>query len=360
MKLLKKMSVVACAAFALASCSDDQTTFDLQSVPGRAIVQGTVSCNYGATYTGGKMEYSIKPVAGLKVLLTIANSQYSNGLKGETVMETETDESGAYSFEVPVTSSGVTVSISTAQFKGTRTVVERKNNKVVTREEKVAFGTTTPTQVSLKNYGIEYANVTCNVTSVDQDIESYSFYARLEGVIGRNTEVYTAPQPRYDWYGENVVGYDNASVFYRFEPAAQADLIVHVNYGEADYTFNATTDRSGKFSLDVPVIEFPADINYRVEAMPQEATFTTYVQDATPSTYYHQGNSYTAYDMSACSIKGMYEQAYWSTDTYRLSFYTGNYPQTITQKTYLFNPYPTEETFGYNAGNWSESSPWVD
>ncbi len=359
MKLLKKMSVVACAAFALASCSDDQTTFDLQSVPGRAIVQGTVNCNYGATYTGGKMEYSIKPVAGLKVLLTIANSQYAGGLKGESVMETETDENGQYSFEVPVTNSGVDVSISTAQFKGVRTVVERKNNKVVTREENVVFGTTTPSQVSLKNYGIEYANVTCNVTSVDEEIESYGFYARLEGTIGRNTEVYTAPQPHKNYLG-NVTGYDDATVEYRFEPAPQADLIVYVEYGEAKYTFNATTDRGGNFKLDIPVIEFPADISYRVEAMPQETAFTTYLMNPTPSTFRHQGISYTAYDMTRYLVNGMYEQTDWSGGYYSASFPTGSYPHTFTQKTLIFNPYPTEPTYNYYMGNWSEYSFWVD
>lgn len=359
MKIFTKLSVLALAAVAMTACSDDQSTFDVQSVPGRATVQGTVSCNYGATYNNGRLEYNIKPVAGIKVLLTVANSQYGDNLAGETVFETVTDENGAYSMEIPTTNKGVTVKVRTASFAGTRTVVDRVNNKIETREENVVFGTTTPGSAFVQSYGMEYENVTCGVTSVDETIAGYNFYATLGGLIGRNAEQYVAPARELDWNDE-VIGYTNASVNYVFEAAPNADLIVRVNYGDVNYVFNATTDRKGEFTLDVPVIGFPANFTYKVETMPVEAVFNTFMYNEQPSNFKYMGVTYQAYDMTAYPVKGFYTQTYFSKGSFNANFPIQNYVQNFDLKAMVFEPLPGEETYNYYSGRWDESTPWAE
>lgn len=360
MKIFTKMTVLALAAVAMTACSDDQTTFDVQSVPGRATVQGTVNCNYGATYNNGRLEYNIKPVAGLKVLLTVDNNQYGDNLTGETVFETETDENGTYMMEIPTTNKGVNVKIRTASFSGTRTVVDRVNNKIETREEKVVFGTTNSGSAFVKSYGMEYENVTCGVTSVDEATDGYNFYATLDGLIGRNAEEYIAPAPEYDWYGEEVIGYTDAMVKEVFEPAPNADLIVRVTYGSVNYVFNATTDRKGEFSIDVPVTGFPADFSYSVETMPVEAVFNTFVRNDQPTSFKYQGVTYQAYDMTAYPVKGFYTQTTFSKGSNRANFPIQNYIQKFDLKAMVFEPLPEEETYGYNPNRWTEYTPWAE
>jgi len=358
MNSIKKMFVVAVAALSLASCSDDQTTFDLENVPGRALVQGVVNCNYGATNAGGKFEYEIKPVANLKVLLTINNSEYKDGLTGETVLETVTNDKGEYSFEVPVTTKGITASITTAQFTGVRTVVERKNNKVVSTEQNVAFGTTAPVQVSLANYGIEYANVMCDVTSIDQSVDTYTNYARIQGKIGRNVERYTAPEPQYDEWSGNFTGISDGTVSHLFEPAPQADLILNVIYHDKEYVFNATTDSRGMFNIEVPVIEFPADISYRIEVMPVETTFTTYVRDLEDSQISYNGSTYWARCWTGYQMKGMYEQTNWTMGERYVSYPAASFYEAFEMKALVFKPYQDEDTQNYLNYNWSDNTPW--
>lgn len=356
MKLLKKLFVVAAATMMFASCSDEQSTFDIENVPGRALVQGVVNCNYGANYVNGKLEYEIKPVANLTVLLTIKNNEYQSGLTGTTVLETVTNENGEYSFEVPVTLSGLKGEISTAQFKGVRTVVERKNNKVVTSEQNVVFGAKS-TEVALDNYGIMYQNLMCNVTSTDESVDTYAYYASIKGTIGKNIELYTAPHAEYNDYG-NMIGVMDGVTEKVFTGAANVDLIIRTKCNDNDIVFNATTNSMGVFTIDVPVIGFPADIKYSVEIMPVETTFTTYVRDEEPTTYKFDGRNYNLYAMTAHTIKGMYSQTIWSTGDNTLNFLTGSYAKTFEMKGLLFTAFPEEDVYDYNPYSWSDATPW--
>ena len=130
MKHLTKLAFAILTVLTFSACSEDQTAFNIEKVPGRATVQGTITYNEGATVSGGKLSYSYKPAADLKVFITVDNSSYDDNLSGSTVFETTTDANGKYSLEIPVPDYNVNISVRTAQFKGTHSTVEKVNNKV--------------------------------------------------------------------------------------------------------------------------------------------------------------------------------------------------------------------------------------
>ena len=124
MKHLTKLAFAILTVLTFSACSEDQTAFNIEKVPGRATVQGTITYNEGATVSGGKLSYSYKPAADLKVFITVDNSSYDDNLSGSTVFETTTDANGKYSLEIPVPDYNVNISVRTAQFKGTHSTIK--------------------------------------------------------------------------------------------------------------------------------------------------------------------------------------------------------------------------------------------
>lgn len=304
MKSIKTVLAALGVVALMTGCSDNQTSFDVEDVPGKALVQGTIVYNQGATLQDNKFVYEYKPAANLEVIITVDNSSYDSNLKGETVFTTTTDENGKYSIEIPAPANECTVDIRTAQFLGTHSTVQRVNNKIEAVEKNVVYWAKGHANVISKGY--YYADLECVTFDTETEFSNYTETATLSGVIGRNAEFYIAPERRYNEDNE-LIGIQSASVRNCYVPAPNADLMIQVTYEGKERTYNATTDSKGEFSINVPVKEFPASFSYTVEIMPQtNATYEHYV--AVDKTVEYNEREFTYTDYEVVKMNGWYAQ----------------------------------------------------
>lgn len=305
MKCVKIAALAAASVILITACSDDQTEFNVNKIPGKCVIEGNITYNEGTTINEetGKFEYAYKPLADTEIYVKVNNDVYNTTAKpdGYQKFKVRTDAEGNYRVEIPATDKRAEATIVVPDFKGTRTVVKKINNEVVTEQENVVYlGEAT---VTIHGDGIVYKNFRCTECNHENVLRPYEHVAALTCKIGKGVE-YVTPYEKVteevtmeDADGNSVEatvfrGYNNATLYYRYEPAASADIILTVtgNNG-ATMTFNATTDKNGEFTVDVPVVEFPASFSYAVQVMPWDANFTHYESE---TLYYFTEN--TLYD----------------------------------------------------------------
>ncbi|MDE6196493.1 MAG: hypothetical protein K2F91_01340 [Muribaculaceae bacterium] len=358
MRSIKTLAAAFFAASLLVACSDEQTTFNIENVPGRCTLQGQIVYNQGTTYEGGKFVYNYKPVANSEVFVTVDNSGYGNGLTGETTFTTTTDEQGNYTIEIPAPSNSITATVKTADFLTERSVVEIVNNKVVTNTEEVVIrGYRTFSDIH--SNGIRLASFVCTECNTDDSFSGFNEYATLNGTVGQNVEYKIAATPIRN-LDKELIGYDDARVQYCFEPAAKVDLILKVNYTSGEtFTYNTTTDASGNFSLQVPVAGFPAVFGYELTCVTYNGNFTHYEQVLRKGTNAFD-NEYTYYDYEARKLVGFYSQTF-CTGTYYASYPVAAQVVSEDFKAMVFNPLNNgQELYGYSAGAFGEYNPWLE
>lgn len=294
MKALKLAAMAAVASMALTGCSDEQSVFDVNAVPGKCTIEGQITYNEGTTVNPEtkKFEYNFKPLADTPIKVKVANSAYNNGQTGYSYFETRTDAEGNYSITIPAPENTASGTVEVADFKGTRTVVEKVNNKVETKVENVIYYAKHNVRVQANH--IEYANFRCTECDTEDVLSVYDKSATLRITLGKGTE-YTTP---YEKINTTVTDqesgkeyevfshYQSGNLYYCYEPAAKADVILTVQQNGDTMTFNATTDANGEFAIDVPVTGFPASFDYEVQVMPWDAEYTHYVAE---TLYYING-----------------------------------------------------------------------
>lgn len=119
------------AALAFSSCTKEQSSFDVYSIPGKATIMGTCYYDAGQGYESGTYTQIIKPAANVKVVAKVSNASLSpnQNANGYTLYETTTDAEGAYKIEVPAVEVNETdVTIEVEPFFGTYSTVESISN----------------------------------------------------------------------------------------------------------------------------------------------------------------------------------------------------------------------------------------
>lgn len=353
MKITKLAAIAATGILFLGSCSEDQSTFNVENVPGRCQIEGVVKYNEGTTIENGHFAYNYKPASDLEVTITIQNSEYGD-LAGKSTFTTVTDAEGKYSIEIPAPASNAIVNITTADFRGVRTFVAQEDNNVITKSENVIYRGITSTEVH--SQGIVYANILCTECSVDTPIDNMTQLATLKGKVGQGVEYKNPARKNYNDDNE-FVGYTNASLYYVYD-GAKMDLIVQVNYKGKVFTYNVTSGNDGEWTLQVPVYEFPANFNYTVSAMPYNSSYTHYVAEEitykiNPTDDYER----TYIDYVAKTLQGFYAQAY--SASYDAQFPVANQVVSNDSKIMLFEPLNNgQDIFGYSASKYSASDLW--
>lgn len=355
MKLTHFAASAALSLLVLTSCSEDQSSFDIQNVPGRCLIEGVVKYNEGTTMENGHFAYSYKAAANLEITVTVNNSEYG-ALRGESVFTTVTDSEGKYSIEIPAPRNTINATITTADFRGTRTYITDENNKVVTKTQDVIFRG--QSSASIHSEGIVYANFECNPHSVNSVISGFNQYAKIEGSVGRGIE-YVVPAERLYNEDNELTGYRDARRYYVYD-RCRADLIVRVNYQNETYIYNVTSGTDGEWTLQVPVKEFPADFTYDVMAMPYDSDYTHYVAEENtyvlPNDYYEIERTYTTF--TGHTIKGYYSRKW--TPRFDASFPVANQVCTSQAKVLVFEPFNTvEDTYGYSSSSFTSSNKWL-
>ncbi|MCH5218519.1 MAG: hypothetical protein J1F07_08255 [Muribaculaceae bacterium] len=387
MKSIKTLFCAALAAMMLTACSDEQTSFNVDKVPGRGEIRGTIVYNTGAELVDGKFVYDFKPAANVAVYVYAQNSDYSNSLDGQSIFTTTTDENGDYKISIPVTEDNMKVTIRTAAFDGVQTFVEIINGEVVQRERPVVYRGNYQID-AIDNHDIVYANFQCAVTSSDTEYAGFTEVATVKGQIGQNYEYYTAPEQIFNEEKDeegNVInktfaGWESAFITYLFTPAANVDLIVSVNYSGAGHTgieyptgtgvtYNVTTDANGNFELLVPVAEFPASFSYSIEALTYEGTFVHYNKVVKEFTYPNENadaepqlGEYIDYE--PVTLNGWYAQKYScnASASFPVASVVSTMPTTegkIMVFDCLESEYKDLETV-YSQENWNSESKWLE
>lgn len=356
---MKGLNTVAAAMFAaalLTGCSEDQTTFNVEDVPGRCTIEGKIVYNQGTTFENGQFVYDYKAAANMPVIVIVDNSDYDSKLSGVTTFNTTTDESGAYSIEIPAPLKSISATIRTADFQSTRSVVTIENNKVVTKSEDVVYRAN-ETVSDVHSQGIVLANIVCTECNAADYANGFNEYATLKGTIGKNSEYYVAATPRFD-YNDEIIGYDPARVIKCWVPAPKVDMVVTVNYGGGvEFTYNTTTDANGDYTLKVPVNAFPANFDYSISAVTFDSKYTHYERyDHEYTNAYGYTDTYT--DYRARSLDGFFTQQFQAN-------YSANLPvaaQVESQKSKImvFNPLNDgQDTYNYSASEFSPSNLWL-
>lgn len=112
-----KFATLALALVALTGCQKEQSSFDIEDVPGEAKIMGTLAYDAGQGYQNGTYTQIIKAAANVRVVAVVDNSTIHATATGKTVYETKTDANGNYTITVPAHYNGeVSVKVSADPF----------------------------------------------------------------------------------------------------------------------------------------------------------------------------------------------------------------------------------------------------
>lgn len=313
----KTCAALATVALVAASCTEEQSSLNIGDMPSKAIINGTISYSEGTILTEGKFQELIKPAANKKIDILLNNSSYKNEAEGNTLYKTiKTNAQGRYSIEIPVPVDGdITVCVRPHDFQGEFNSVKRDNNELKEVKDTVFFSAEEAT-VAISSRDIKVQNFTFNSFETQDQIELYKTHVTLNGVIGKRMEKYYKPEL------VKIQGEDKPEMKapYRrtyFDGAANANLMVNITYNNNTRLYNCTTDANGKFSLNIPVIEFPCEISYSIEAIPFKSDYTFYEQiekEWTKEDIEEWHNNYIgepySYDYTSKALKGYYYSFY--------------------------------------------------
>ena len=156
-----KFATLALALVALTGCQKEQSSFDIEDVPGEAKIMGTLAYDAGQGYQNGTYTQIIKAAADVRVVAVVDNSTIQSTATGKTVYETKTDANGNYTITVPAHYNGaVSVEVSADPFIDNYSkVIDVENGAPQIETENVLFKLPTKT-VSVTPNDIEIGDGT--------------------------------------------------------------------------------------------------------------------------------------------------------------------------------------------------------
>ncbi len=185
-----KFATLALALVALTGCQKEQSSFDIEDVPGEAKIMGTLAYDAGQGYQNGTYTQIIKAAADVRVVAVVDNSTIQGTATGKTVYETKTDANGNYTITVPAHYNGeVSVEVSADPFFDNYSkVIDVENGAPQIETENVLFKLPTKT-VSVTPNDIEIGDGT--FTYNERDIlEAYKYNSTFivkvgEGIVSK-------------------------------------------------------------------------------------------------------------------------------------------------------------------------------
>lgn len=354
MNILHDFKALTACAFALlaASCSEEQTSLDVNSFPGKAQIIGSLAYSEGTVLENGQFKELIKPAADKEVCLEISNSAYKTGAAGVTTWTVRTDAQGKFEATLPVPSSSTTVTIKPADFTGNFYSVAKENNKYVADTAFVVYrlnGSSNTKSVSANQ--ITFADLMYSNVEEQDLMEGYTEYATLTGRIGMNKTRYYAAVTSRDPLTQQIELDRRPTIKSYFDNAPGVNLLIKVTHKDGNIrNYNCTTNASGMFSVDIPVKAYPWDIDYEIDALPFAATYTDYELvekkwGASETPLYPQ-------DYEAVAKEGYYAKEGNVTGT--ISYALKGQPGKIEAKMMIFTPYEGTAP-AYNA-----TDPWIE
>lgn len=362
----KALTAFAVVATLFASCTEEQTSYDVNDVPGKAKIIGSLAYSEGTILEGGQFKELIKPAADKEVYLEIQNSDYQSGATGtQTIKKVQTDSDGKFEVEIPVPANGADITVKPADFTGVFNKIVRKNNEYVAETQNVVYRVGNNSE-RLQPNQIAYVDLFLNVVDEQQLAEGYDQFVAVTGTIGMGKEKYNAAVTRRETTGMNLQRILKAPqrVFY-FDKAANADLLVDITYNGESRSYNCKTNANGEFTLNVPVKDIVCDITYDINILSFTSQYD-YYQAFTKTWEQEDMEGFSAasifytIDYEKKTLDGYYKQdnAINGTLTYDIA---GQVGRIAPLKALLFHPYdPTsEDAAGYSTSSFSNAK-WLE
>lgn len=308
------------------SCSKEQSSLDVSSIPTKAIVMGKLCYDAGMSYANSTYVQLIKPVVNQKVTVMVSNEDLSpdGSAEGYTIFETYTNESGDYSIQVPVTTQGTEVIVKPSSFLSEYSEFKSLSASIGSKPE---FEKTEKEFWTPQDELILYPN--------DLEISDFNYYA-----YGRNYEEEDEYILSFRIYvGEPYYSSSSNTIVKGFKDLNGKEVIVTTlddsksygaktnAYGYAE--FNIPSDfRIGTLDIDVFVEGYTVN-SFKYVKKENGVTTDKYISGGT-MTYSQYNNSY--YTLSFSGINGVV------------------YVQKVKM---IFTPYYGVETYGYKTSEWS-------
>lgn len=339
MKNLNKfLSVVALAAMLFVGCAKEQSSFNVEDIPGKATIMGSYHYNAGQDYSFGEYIQLIKPLANHTVYAQVYNSSIKDNSKGYTVYETVTDADGNFTLTVPATLDGVKVDVYPKPFIGKHgVVVGVEYGDPVIENKDVVYTATTKTYLSMKSNDIEFYDGLCNIKSERNDADDYP-YAWTFTVSVRE--------------GSYEKSYNSETYDYEVKKYWASKSGIDVKAVVDNLTYYATTNNNGVAKFVIPAKEASGTTNVTASIKP-------YIYKSYKYYYSEYNSSIRDYEVKLGYIaEGSFDM--WNgTNTVSsinkkitIKDLKGITPPDIHARL-VFTPFDTvEETYGYTTNEW--------
>jgi len=272
-KCVAMMTSCLIIALFFSACNEEQTSFSLDDITGRAKIVGNLSYSEGQAYEDSVFTEKVKYAVGKKVYVEINNSEFSPHAStgGYTSFETVTDENGNYEIEIPAvaTGRGVQVLIRAENFLGTQSFVKStEDGKPIFETRQVIF--TSP----IESYSLkpdELIAVDFKYIAKERDLdEGLTEVATLKVKIG----VGKLEANRNYWGG---------TPYFSFREGITALVTtLHEEYRDGYYNtverkYSFVTNAAGEAMLQIPVREKKGYLRAEIEVTPfRENNFIYY------------------------------------------------------------------------------------
>lgn len=325
MKSLKIFMAILSVAV-MFSCSKEQSSLDINSIPTKAIVMGKLCYDAGMDYVNNSYVQLIKPVANQKITVMVSNEDLSpdGTAEGYTIYETYSNESGDYKIEVPVTPKGTDVVVKpstfTSKYSSFESVEELSSN--IKFEEKEKEFSTTEDKLTLFPNDLEISDF--NYTDLDREyIEKDKYIQTFRIYVG---------EPYYS-SSQNVIVKD-------FKDVSGKNVIVTTSNGKS---YGARTNSYGYAEFNIPA-------NFKVGDM----KISAFVEGYTVSSFKYVTKEYSYSSTSDKYIAGgTMEYSQYNDKTINLSFSGIKGVVTLAKVKMIFKPFYGVEDYGYSMSDWA-------
>lgn len=267
MKTIVKASMLFASAMVMfSSCLKEQTTLEIEDIPGVAKVMGVLTYSEGQAYEGGQFVELKKPAANVELIVKVDNASLSpNGqASGTTDYSTMTKEDGSFEVIIPAVDRGVSYTLFAPSFQGVcNTLSDKciKDGEIIFDKKEGVFELSREGASPLQPGSVDVVNASYSFKAfAEEKYLSTHVSLIVEAGIGICTK-------------EKVEVYDGETIYQpsaTLEYASGVDVVVKVTYGE-DYDnevryYGATTGNDGTAVMRIPATSEDMTANIEIFA----------------------------------------------------------------------------------------------
>lgn len=257
MKKAILFTVMAIGTLLFSACKKEQSEMTMDSIQGRATIQGRVMYDQGALQAEDAMLVGVNmaPAKDVTVMVKVPYNAYKDDSQGNAAYTAKTDANGNYSVSIPVGSKPVEATVDVLPFYASYGVYE---NGVINTVENVLFNTVVfpsgaDVSVDQEDIIVADAEVTANL-SEEQPARNKTL--KIKGEVSYLGEVQKVDEFDKVTYVKGEVSCPNLPVTL---------YLSNDSRNEPEIIYNTTTDASGAFVLTASFYN-TWDYDFKLEA----------------------------------------------------------------------------------------------